>query len=154
MNLINTNIKDLLLKELTQIKDSRGDILHMIKSSDKIFKKFGEIYFSEIKPGEIKAWKLHNLQTQNITVPSGRVLFIVYDDRINSPTYKNIFKIEIGRPDSYLLLTIPPGLWYGFKSKCTHSAIVANFTEIPHDINESKKKAINENLCDINWNLV
>ena len=37
--------------------------MHMIKSSDPEFKKFGEIYFSCINPGVIKAWHIHKTMT-------------------------------------------------------------------------------------------
>ena len=32
------------------ITDDRGKILHMLKSNDKEFQKFGEIYFSYVFP--------------------------------------------------------------------------------------------------------
>ena len=39
------------ITEKNQIFDERGKVMHMIKSSDPEFKKFGEIYFSCINPG-------------------------------------------------------------------------------------------------------
>ena len=34
-----------------------GDVLHFIKDGDVGFKNFGEVYFSNIKYGKVKAWK-------------------------------------------------------------------------------------------------
>ena len=42
------------------IKNSKGDIIKYINKKDRIFKKFGEAYFSEIKKNKIKGWNLHN----------------------------------------------------------------------------------------------
>ena len=42
------NIEGVFVKELKQFQDDRGSVLHMLKSNDSNFNKFGEIYFSEI----------------------------------------------------------------------------------------------------------
>ena len=148
------NIDGVFIKELNQFQDDRGSVLHMIKSHDRHFDKFGEVYFSEILPGKIKAWKYHKRQAQNIAVPMGKVIFVIYDDRIHSKTYKNVLKIELGRPNSYFLLHIPPGLWYGFKSKTTDTSLIVNCADTPHDKNESIKKSTFDDIFKINWDLI
>ena len=153
-NAINVNIEGVFIRELTQISDERGSILHMIKSSDSNFQKFGEVYFSEILPGKVKAWKFHKFQSQNITVPLGSVMFVIYDDRMDSKTYRNFYKIKIGRPNSYFLLHIPAGVWYGFKSLSCDVSIVVNCADIPHDKEESLKREIFDDYFDFNWDLV
>ena len=75
-----------LLTELRQIIDDRGAVLHHFRCDDPEFTKFGESYFSEMVPGAVKAWKRHRQQTQNLTVPIGRVRFAIRDDREDSPT--------------------------------------------------------------------
>ena len=148
------NIEGVFIKELKQFQDDRGSVLHMIKSNDSNFNKFGEVYFSEILPGKVKAWKYHKTQSQNIAVPIGNVKFVIYDDRKNSKTFKNTLEIELGRPNSYFLLHIPPGLWYGFKSKCSHPSLIVNCAEMPHDKDESLKKDYLDNIFNINWELI
>ena len=37
------NIDGVYIKELKQFQDERGSVLHMIKSTDNYFNKFGEI---------------------------------------------------------------------------------------------------------------
>jgi len=39
------------------IADPRGDVLHMLKSTDDVFTQFGEVYFSKIQPRQEKAWR-------------------------------------------------------------------------------------------------
>lgn len=149
-----SNIEGVFIKELKQFPDSRGSVLHMLKSSDNNFNGFGEVYFSEILPGKIKAWKYHKIQSQNLAVPIGNVKFVIYDDRINSTTFKNTLEIELGRPNSYFLLHIPPGLWYGFKSKCNYPSLIVNCSDMPHDKDESLKKDSFDNFGNINWEFV
>jgi dTDP-4-dehydrorhamnose 3,5-epimerase len=148
------NIEGVFVKELSQFKDERGSVMHMIKSNDSNFTKFGEIYFSEILPEKIKAWKYHKTQSQNIAVPIGNVKFVIYDDRVNSRTYKNLLEIELGRPNSYFLLHIPPGLWYGFKSKCFYPSLIVNCSETPHDKDESLRRDLKDDFITIDWSKI
>ena len=66
------NINGVLHTPLKVIDVPEGDVLHGIKKNDIGFKKFGEAYFTAIKPGAIKAWKRHKQMTLNysrLTVP-------------------------------------------------------------------------------------
>ena len=38
-------IKDIVITPLKIISDERGKVMHMMRNDDKMFKKFGEIYF-------------------------------------------------------------------------------------------------------------
>jgi dTDP-4-dehydrorhamnose 3,5-epimerase len=132
-------IEGVILTGLDEKYDDKGSVLHMIKSSSRNFCKFGEIYFSEIVFGKFKGWKLHKKQTQNICVPVGRVRFYLYDLRDYSETYKQASIIELSRDINYNLLTIPPGIWYGFQGVNISRSILANLVDIPHDPEESIK---------------
>ena len=103
-----SKISGLKIVPLKEISDQRGSVLHMLRADSENFKEFGEIYFSEINPGQQKTWKNHLKMTQNLTVPVGRVLFKFYDDRSTSDSCGAKEKIVIGRPDNYCLIIVPP----------------------------------------------
>ena len=124
---------------LRQIHDERGKVMHMLKTTDEHFQQFGEIYFSTIFPGVIKAWHIHKEMTLNYAVPIGRIKFVMYDDRPNSPTKGEIQELILG-PDNYMLVTVPPGVWNGFKGLGNSMSLVANCTTIPHDPSEILRK--------------
>ena len=130
-------IDGITVTELRQITDELGSVLHMLRSDAPDFVAFGECYFSEILPGAIKAWKRHRIQTQNLAVPIGRVRLAIHDDREQSATRGHTQVIELGRPDAYLRVKIPPGLWYGWGCISAAPALVANCTDRPHDPDES-----------------
>ncbi len=134
-------IAGLLLAPLRVIEDERGAVLHMLRSDAPEFTRFGECYFSEVNPGAIKAWKRHRVQTQNLAVPVGRIRIVVYDAREDSSTRGHREVIELGRPDAYARLRIPPRLWYGFVGLGTTAALVANCADAPHDPEESETVA-------------
>ena len=124
---------------LKEISDQRGTVLHMLRSDSENFKKFGEIYFSEINPGYVKTWKKHLKMTQNFAVPAGKVIFKFYDDRSDSKSFGFKEKIIIGRPDNYCLIIVPPLVWYSFENIFDKESIIANCSSIPHDPTELKK---------------
>ena len=101
-------IDGVIATELRQITDERGAVLHMLRSDSPEFTRFGECYFSELLPGAVKAWKRHRAQTQNLAVPVGRVRVAIYDDRPGSSTRGGLRILELGRPDAYLRVRIPP----------------------------------------------
>ena len=63
------------------ISDNRGKIMHMLRSDDRNFKHFGEIYFSQVYPKKIKAWHLHKKMTLNYVAVFGKIKLVLYDDR-------------------------------------------------------------------------
>ena len=145
------SIDGTLLTELRQVADERGMVLHHMRSDAPEFTTFGECYFSEIVPGAVKAWKCHRLQTQNLAVPVGRVRTVVYDDRAGSPTRGQIKSMEMGRPDSYVRLRIPNGVWYGFECMGEVPALIVNCSDLPHNSEESEVRSINDPHMPYPW---
>ena len=145
------SIQGVQITPLREIKDSRGSVLHMLRMDSPDFTKFGECYFSEVISGAVKAWKKHKIQTQNISVPIGRIKLVIYDDREFSNTNGNILVLTLGRPDSYYRVTIPPRVWYGFGCMSPLNALLVNCADYPHDPLENELKDINDNTIPYMW---
>jgi hypothetical protein len=47
-----------------------------------------------------------------------------------------VFRLPNSGEHNYALVTIPPGIWNGFKGEGTGAAMVANCATIPHDPDE------------------
>lgn len=129
-------IQDLKLNPLDEIRDERGSVLHLLRSDDPGYLGFNECYCSEVLPGAVKAWKRHRIQTQNLAVPVGRLRLVIYDERPSSATFGELVLLDIGRPDNYVRITIPPGLWYGFGALGHQPAIIVNCVDYLHDPTE------------------
>lgn len=151
MNHDEKDISGVSLTDLRAISDDRGTVLHMIRSDSSEFSQFGECYFSEIHPGVVKAWKKHHDQTQNLAVPVGRIRIVIFDNRVDSSSKDTLKILELGRPDSYKRLRIPPGVWYGFTCISETSALIANCTDLPHDPNESELTPLNNPEIPYTW---
>ena len=125
-------IDGVVVTPLKQIPDERGKIMHMLRSDDPQFERFGEIYFSMVYPNAIKAWHLHTKMTLNYAVVAGMVKLVLYDPRPSSPTKGEVQEIFLGE-QNYARVKIPPGIYNGFKGVGPIPAIVANCSTIPHD---------------------
>ena len=131
-------IDGVLVTPRKQISDERGKIMHMLKATDAEFENFGEIYFSCIYPGVVKAWHYHEVMALNYAVPVGQIKLVLFDDREGSRTKGEIQEIFLGE-DNYALVTVPPKVWNGFKGVGVGMAVVANCATIPHDPSEIRR---------------
>lgn len=128
-------IDGVFVKPLRQICDERGKVMHMLRSDAPEFERFGEIYFSVVYPGAIKAWHLHKEMALNYAVPVGNIKMVLYDDREGSPTRGALMEIFTG-PDDYKLIHVPPLVWNGFKGVGIVPALVANCATVGHSKDE------------------
>ena len=145
-------IEGVKIKPLKKICDERGKILHMLRCDDPDFEKFGEIYFSGVFPDVIKGWHGHKKMTLNYAVVKGMIKLVLYDDRPKSPTKGELMEIFMGE-DNYVLVTIPPKVWNGFKGVGTEMAIVANCATLPHDPDEIYRLDPFKNDIPYDWSL-
>ena len=134
--------------DLKIISAETGSVMHALKISEPGFKEFGEVYFSTVKKDAIKAWKLHQQMTLNIIVPVGKVLFCFFDSREKSNTLNKTFNIELSQTP-YYRLTVPSGIWFGFKGIDDGLNLICNVTDIVHDPNEVLRKEVHE--IQVEW---
>ncbi|TAH34343.1 MAG: dTDP-4-dehydrorhamnose 3,5-epimerase [Planctomycetota bacterium] len=137
---------------LKRIPDERGVILHMLRCDDPHFEKFGEIYFSGVYPGAIKGWHIHKEMTLNYAVPVGMIKFVLYDERPDSPTKGELMELYLGE-HNYSLVSVPPGVWNGFKGMGSGMALVANCSSIPHRADEIGRCDPFDNHIPYDWSL-
>ena len=145
-------IEGVQMTPLQQILDERGKVMHMLRRDSTVFRQFGEIYFSCVYPDAVKAWHLHKRMILNYAVPYGHIKLVLFDDRPGSPTRGQVQEIFLG-PDNYLLVTIPPLIWNGFKGAGPEMAIVANCATEPHDAEEIVRLPPNSDQIPYDWKL-
>jgi len=144
------NIKGVEITPLKIISDDRGSVMHMMRSDSKIFKEFGEIYFSTIFNNKIKAWHLHKEATLNYACVYGKVKLVLFDERKHSETY-GVYQELFLSIENYSLITIPPNIWNGFKGLNKGHSIVANCLNLPHNEKEMIRSDINDKRFNYEW---
>jgi dTDP-4-dehydrorhamnose 3,5-epimerase len=143
-------IEGVVLTNLDIVNVPGGDVLHCMKEGDPGYIKFGEVYFSDVKPGIIKPWKRHKEMTLNLVVPNGQIRFVIYDDRSYSSTAEELYEVILSR-QNYMRLTVPPGLWMAFQGLDNTSSMLLNIADIKHNPDETDRKNINE--IKYNWEM-
>lgn len=146
-------IEGVLIHPLKQIPDERGKIMHMLREDDPHFEHFGEIYFSNVYPGVVKAWHYHTEMALNYAVIYGTVKLVLFDDRQESSTRNELMELFIGE-GNYVLVKVPPKVWNGFKGVGLTHSIVANCSTIPHRPNEILRMDPFENHIPYKWDLI
>ena len=140
VNKMTASVNNIFRTSLPVISVLGGNVMHGMKKTDIGFKGFGEAYFSYIQKNKIKAWKKHLKMNLNLIVPLGSVMFIFMDE-------KGSFRKEIIGDKNTLRLSVPPGLWFGFKGIGSEVNIILNISDIIHDDNE----VIRKNISEINF---
>lgn len=127
------NVNQIMVTPLKRIQVAGGDVLHGMKCSDPGYDDFGEAYFSMVEVGAIKAWKRHLRMTLNFVVPLGTVFFAFIDG-------KGLTRTELAGDERYVRLTVPPGIWFGFKGLGNKDSMVLNIASVPHDPGEVERR--------------
>lgn len=113
--------------------DHRGSLLPFLDSRHHFWREpviYG--YSITVRPGRIKGWGMHRLQTDRYWVMSGRLRVVLYDDREDSATRGQFAQFHFTET-SPGLLRIPPGVWHADHNWGETDACVVNFPTRPYD---------------------
>ena len=138
------SLADILVTPLMRIPTIGGDVMHALKNSDNGFNGFGEVYFSWVERGAIKAWKCHQHMTLNLVVPLGEISFVFH-----IKDQENCFRTENIGEEKYVRLTVPPGIWFGFQGRGSGQSLLMNLADMAHDPDEVLRKKTSEIVY--NW---
>lgn len=129
-------IEGVKVKQLKMILDDRGRLMEMLRADDAIFKKFGQTYITTAKPGVVKGWHYHKVQTDHFICVRGEIRLGLYDARKDSPTFGETqdFRMALDQgPDKRILVQIPPYVYHGFKAISDAEAFVINMPTEPYN---------------------
>jgi len=141
-------IKNVITKKLNVLPDERGRLMEMLRSDDDLFIKFGQVYMTTAYPGVVKAWHYHKLQTDNFVVVKGMMKVVLYDNRKDSPTYKEINEFFMGEHNP-ILLQIPNFIYHGFKCISDSEAICINIPTELYNYKEPDEYRLDPESGDI-----
>lgn len=135
------NINGVEVKQLKLHKDDRGSVMELLRSDDRLFDKFGQVYMTTCKPGVAKAWHYHEKQSEYFSCAKGVLKLVIYDGRENSATKGELqeFMISLSSP---LLVKIPPYVYHGFECASDEEVIAICIKTEHHDPNNPDKVRI------------
>ena len=143
-------IKGVQIKKLKVIPDERGRLMEILRSDDKIFKKFGQVYMTTTYSGVVKAWHFHKRQDDNFACVHGKIRLVLYDARKKSSTYKEINEFILSTDDP-TLVHIPKIVYHGFKGIADCESIVINTVTLPYDYKKPDEYRVDPYDNDIKY---
>ncbi|MBK65672.1 MAG: hypothetical protein CL769_01765 [Chloroflexi bacterium] len=134
-------MEEVQIRDLSVISNKKGDILKGFLKSDNLPFDVQEVYFSEINPNEIKAWKMHKSMTCNLIVVHGEIKIVIQKK-------ENDFIEEIVSKENHKMITIPPNYWFGFQCVSKETSLLANITNYEHSDFESEQINLDKIIFD------
>jgi dTDP-4-dehydrorhamnose 3,5-epimerase len=134
---------------LNQHVDGRGSLTPFLSLADTFWREpVVYAYSVMIRPGMIKGWGMHMLQEDRYFVPVGRLRVVLYDGRVDSPTFESFQQIWFS-DESCGLVRIPEGVWHADQNWGDSDVWIVNFPTRPYDPVDPDKYRIDPRCGEI-----
>jgi len=122
-------------KDIPDIKGRKtkpGFLIEILRSDDKLLKKFGQSTFTVAYPGTIKAFHFHKKQDDLWFVATGKAKIVLHDLRKGSKSLGKTQVIYSGEGD-YKLILIPHGVAHGYQVLSKKPVLLFYHTTEPYN---------------------
>jgi len=129
------SIEGVQVIELKRFADDGGSMTELARLTDGQPQAFAgftvrQVNYSEVEPAAIKAFHLHQRQTDIWYVPpSDRMLVVLLDVRAGSKTEGTRMRLTLGAGGSRMV-RIPPGVAHGVKNLASTPGRIIYFTDV------------------------
>jgi dTDP-4-dehydrorhamnose 3,5-epimerase len=149
VNIVSTTINDLLIVQINPIEDPRGEIVQLYEKEEFIKFNINENFNQDFITNSLKKNTARGLhfqrspfqQTKLARCQRGSIIDVTVDLRKYSPTYQQIFSVEL-KEDDWKWLYIPSGIAHGFIT-------LVDDTQVAYKISGEYSP---EHATGINWN--
>ena len=134
--------------------DYRGEIVEMYSKAWGIESdaEAEHIYMSLIRPGIIKGWVYHKLQSDRMFSLSGFVRYLLWDPRPDSPTHGEINEIHLSERNRGLLV-IPPYVVHAVQNIGLIDAVFVNIPTLPYNHENPDKYRVDKDSVPYNTDI-
>ena len=111
-------------------------------------------YCFTVRPGRIKGWGMHDLQTDRYYVAHGDVRVVLFDGRETSSSHGTIHEVWF-TPATPGVVSIPPGVWHADQNWGDGDALLINFPTRPYNPEAPDKYRIDPHagVISFDWSL-
>ncbi len=131
------SIDGVLTRPIITLPDERGEVTEILTEAwpEVQGMPIPHVYMATIMPGVIKGWVCHRDQSDRSVVLFGRLRWVLYDGRTDSPTFGVIQKLSFTDRNRHLVV-VPPGVWHAVENIGTDEAAFLNLPTRPyrHDV--------------------
>jgi dTDP-4-dehydrorhamnose 3,5-epimerase len=148
-------IEGVTLVRLSSHHDNRGALTPVIDVRNPFWiEPIVYAYSITIRPGRIKGWGMHRLQTDRYYICRGCVRVVLFDGREDSPSCGRFAELYF-TDASPGLLSIPPGVWHADQNWGDSEAQIVNFPTHPYNSEAPDKYRIDPHsgIIPFDWSL-
>lgn len=137
--------------ELTTHEDERGFFREVVRFQEQFEGvPVGQLSHSLVKEGVVKAWHGHVYQSQWNYVVSGQIKVVLYDNREDSITFKEVMEFFAGDGANPFAYFFPPGVLHGYK--CTKGPMqIIYVTSGIYGLDDEIRKLNDDLKCGYQW---
>jgi dTDP-4-dehydrorhamnose 3,5-epimerase len=130
---VDPRIEGVVVRYQAPVEDERGEIVEVYRPAWGVHEApLVYVYQISILPGVVKGWVVHRRQDDRLFVVRGRLRFGLYDDRVDSPTYRMLNVLTV--TDRHrALVVIPRGVYHGIENVGTDEALYLNMPTRAYD---------------------
>jgi dTDP-4-dehydrorhamnose 3,5-epimerase len=135
--------------------DDRGSLTEVLDVRKDFWREpIVYAYAIMIRPGHIKGWGMHELQSDRYHALAGNVRVVLHDGRRRSPTFGS-FQVLNFSDAARGLVRIPPGVWHAAHNWGAEDATILNYPTCPYDHARPDKYRIDPHSGEIpfDWSL-
>jgi dTDP-4-dehydrorhamnose 3,5-epimerase len=148
-NALTTGIEGVVHSRAVSHIDDRGSLTEAVNFDDDFWDEpIVYSYLITINPGRIKGWGMHLKQADRYFVCHGNIRVVLYDGRVDSPTYQRFAVFDLSHAARGRLL-IPPGVWHADQNWGDNEASLLNFPTRPFNREQPDKYRIDPESGEI-----
>ena len=144
------SIDGVTIRPLISQTDHRGEVLELM--SEGWPEDFGDgvphSYLATIVPGVVKGWVCHMGQSDRSVPLFGRLRWVLYDGREDSPTFGLLQKATFTERNRHLII-LPPGVWHAVENVGETEAGFINMPTRAYDHEQPDKFRLPLDTADI-----
>jgi len=128
-NWIDANVEGVVITPFSVFSDDRGWLSELYRSDELSESEMPAMgYLSSTKPGVARGPHEHVDQSDRFAFFHGRYQLVMWDARLDSPSFGHYKKMIVGQ-DNSVMVVIPPGVVHAYRNVGDTDAFVLNFPD-------------------------
>ena len=124
-----TLLADVVVRRTRPVPHEDGHLTEVARTDwPELGNPIVQVHVTTTLPGRVRAWGLHQRNTDRLFVVSGTVMIVLFDGRNGSPTLGRFNEFVVSER-SPVLLCIPPNMYHGWKNIGTSEASIINMPD-------------------------
>jgi len=128
--MLSTEIHDAWIRDARVVTNAKGSVHEVWSAGEPRAIACRQVHVTATRPGVVRAWFRHRLQTDSLLILRGTALIALLDDRPGSATCGQLVTMEVSDAHPQRVV-FGPMLWHGFQALGDAELVVAHVNDQP-----------------------